>query len=105
MAIELLDAEREVLRSGLGEWGGPARCTDALAVVMGFEDVADLFVQARRLRSLLITGEPLSAKDWRRTVVATEFVFASNVFGSGRDWPITTGFSDEETIKILRQLQ
>ncbi|WP_162483735.1 hypothetical protein [Amycolatopsis sp. MJM2582] len=27
------------------------------------------------------------------------------VFGSGLDWSITTGFSDEQTIKILRRLQ
>lgn len=105
VAIDLADDEREVLRCGLAEWGGPASCTDALAVAMGFQNVTDLFEQGRRLRSALVGGEPLSAKDWRRTVVATEIVFASDVFGSGVDWSITTGFSDEETIKILRRLQ
>ncbi|MET8774534.1 hypothetical protein ABZV58_05860 [Nocardia sp. NPDC004654] len=105
VSIELLDMEREVLSCGLREWGGPARCTDALAAAMGFRNVEDLFEEGRRLRPLLIDGEPMSAKDWRRTVIATEFAFASDVFGSGTDWSITTGFSDAETIKILRGLQ
>ncbi|WP_282778381.1 hypothetical protein [Nocardia sp. CC201C] len=105
VAIELSEDEREVLRRGLSEWGGPAHCTDALAVAMGFESVADLFGQGRQLGSRVISNEPLSAPDWRRALVATEFVFASDVFGSGQDWSITTGFSDEQTIRILRGLQ
>ncbi|MFE3189893.1 hypothetical protein ACFXHA_12850 [Nocardia sp. NPDC059240] len=103
--IDLSDDERDVLRCGLNEWGGPARCSDALAVAMDFESVADLYEQGRRLRSALIANEPLSARDWRRSLLATEFVFASDVFGSGLDWSITTGFSDEQTIAILRGLQ
>lgn len=105
VAIELADEEREVLRCGLAEWGGPAHCTEALAVAMGFQSVADVHEDGRRLRAALIAGDPLSAGDWRRIVVATEIVFASDVFGSGMDWSITTGFSDEETIVILRRLQ
>lgn len=105
IAIELSEDERELLRCGLREWGGPAHCTDALAVAMGFASVADLFGQGRELRARLISNEPLSAPDWRRALVATEFVFASDVFGSGQDWSITTGFADERTIRILRGLQ
>ncbi|KAA8882042.1 hypothetical protein F3087_38960 [Nocardia colli] len=105
VAVDLSDDEREILRRGLGEWGGPARSTEALAVAMGFASVADLYEQGRRLRAALNSKEPLSAADWRRALVATEFVFASNVFGSGVDWQITTGIRDEETIRILRGLQ
>ncbi|MFC9997752.1 hypothetical protein [Nocardia sp. NPDC127526] len=105
VAIELSNDEREVLRHGLGEWGGPAHCSDALAVAMDFQSVTDLHEQRRRLRSALIANQPLSARDWRRILVATEFVFTSDVFGSGVDWPITTGYSDERTIAILRALQ
>ncbi|WP_067549273.1 hypothetical protein [Nocardia crassostreae] len=105
VAIELSNDEREVLRHGLGEWGGPAHCSDVLAVAMGFESVMDLHEQGRRLRSALIANEPLSARDWRRTLVATEFVFASDIFGADVDWSITTGYSDEQTITILRALQ
>lgn len=105
VAIELAEDEREVLRCGLAEWGGPAHCTEALAVAMDFRSVADLHEERFRLRAALVAGDPLSPRDWRRLMAATEIVFASDVFGSGMDWPITTGFSDEETIKILRRLQ
>ncbi|MEU6191716.1 hypothetical protein [Nocardia sp. NPDC047038] len=105
VAIDLSEGEREVLSRGLNEWGGPARCTEKLAVAMGFQSVADLFEQKRRLYSALASNEPLSAQDWRRTLVATEIVFASDTFGSGIDWETTTGLSDEETIRVLRRLQ
>ncbi|WP_340684710.1 hypothetical protein LCL61_40995 [Amycolatopsis coloradensis] len=105
LTIDLTRDERTVLRCGLAEWGGPAACTDDLAVAMGFKDVPDLFEQARRLRGALADEEPLSASDWRRGLVATEIVFASDVFGSGMDWSITTGFADDETLPILRDLQ
>ncbi|WP_238603822.1 hypothetical protein [Amycolatopsis sp. Poz14] len=105
VSIELADEEREVLRRGLNEWRGPAHCTEALAVAMGFRNVADLHEEGNRLHAALTAGDPLSTRDWRRVLVATEIVFASDVFGSGCDWSITTGYSDEDTIKILRRLQ
>ncbi|MFE5502875.1 hypothetical protein ACFQ73_09980 [Amycolatopsis japonica] len=105
VSVELPDDEREVLRRGLAEWGGPASCTEALAAAMGFRSVADLLEDGRRLRTALAARKPLSPQDWRRVMAATEIVFASDVFGSGLDWSITTGFSDEQTIKILRRLQ
>jgi hypothetical protein len=40
-----------------------------------------------------------------RTVLATEIVFASNLVGAGREWSITTGFSDVQTIGLLREIQ
>lgn len=105
VAIELADDERALLSRGLGEWSGPAHCTEELAVAMGFQGLAGLYEDGRRLQAALSAGEPLSVPDWRRLLVSAEIVFASDVFGSGIDWSITTGFSDEETIKILRRLQ
>lgn len=103
--IALAGDERNVLRCGLAEWDSPVGGTSALAVAMGFEDMTDLLVQGRRLRLALVGREPLTAKDWRKMLAATEIVFASDVFGSGPRWSSTTGFSDEETIRILRSLQ
>jgi hypothetical protein len=103
--IDLTGEERDVLAGALTEWGGPAHCTDALAVAMDFGSVEGLYEQAQRLRPLIRSGQPLSRRDWRRVLVSAEFVFASDVFGSGWDWSVTTGFSDEETIRILRSLQ
>jgi hypothetical protein len=38
-------------------------------------------------------------------LLAAESVFASDVVGSGLDWPTTTGIPDAESIAILRGLQ
>jgi hypothetical protein len=38
-------------------------------------------------------------------LVATEIVFASDVFGAGVEWSTVTGSTDAETIAVLRQLQ
>ena len=105
-AIELSQDERHLLSRGLGEWGGPARPTDELARAMGFGSEEDLLHGAgRRLRDALDSAEPMSRPDWLRALLATEIVFASAVVGAGWDWSITTGFSDEETIKLLRAVQ
>jgi hypothetical protein len=103
--VDLSDGERRVLDRGLAEWGGPAACTDALAVAMGFEGVADLAVQWRRLLDALKARAPLSRWDWTRILFATEIVFVSDVVGSGVEWTITTGLDDAETVGILRDLQ
>ncbi|WP_203754668.1 hypothetical protein [Actinoplanes cyaneus] len=105
VAIELDEDEREVLAHGLTEWGGPARCTEPLAVALDFGSVAELFEHVVRLRPLVRGGQPLSPRDWRRVLASAEVVFASDVFGSGWDWQATTGFRDEETIRLLRSLQ
>ena len=93
------------MNRGLVEWGGPAYCTDALAVAMGFDNVADLAVQRDRLLRSLDAGAALSRWDWTRTLLATEIVFASDVVGSGFEWPTTTGLSDASSLEVLRGLQ
>src|SRR6266550_6299637 len=105
VSIALTPDERALLMRGLSEWGGPAQCSDELAIAMGFAGVQDLSSQADRLRDALNKQAPLRSSDWRRTLVATEIVFASDVFGSALDWPTTTGLSDEKTIRLLREVQ
>ncbi|GAA1360215.1 hypothetical protein [Catellatospora chokoriensis] len=105
VSIDLTEAERHLLVRGFGEWGGPAHATDALAVAMGFQAVADMYQQTDRLRAAIKAGHPLSRQDWRRSLLATEIVFASDIFGSGYEWSTTTGLSDEETMRTLRRLQ
>jgi hypothetical protein len=72
---------------------------------MGFNSVDAFFEDGPRLEAAIVDGSPLSLIDWARALVATEIVFASNVFGGGRDWLPVTGWSDERTIQILRQVQ
>jgi hypothetical protein len=103
--VDLTDEERYVLNRGLVEWGGPARCTDAMAVAMGFASVQDLFDQSDRLLEALDARAPLSRWDWTRTLLATEIVFISNVVGSGPLWPDTTDLDDLRTFRVIRQVQ
>lgn len=105
-ASELLTADEiELLRRALLEWGGPARCSDPLAIGMGFANSRDLFDQCRRLRIALRDDIPLSSRDWARTLLATEIVFVSDIAGSGFEWSTTTGRTDESTMKMLRSIQ
>src|SRR5258706_7811984 len=103
--IDLDEAERDLLRCGINQWRGPARCTDEMAIAIGFESVADLFAQSDRLIDVVVSGGPMSRRDWRPVLLATEIVFASNVIGSGIDWASTTGLSDAESIATLRRVQ
>lgn len=105
VAVELSADERAVLRCGLLEWWGPARPTGALAAAMGSKDTTQLSTEVGRLMAALDVEQALTPEDWQRVLVATEVVFASDVFGSGLDWPITTGFSDPDTIRLLRAVQ
>lgn len=103
--VELSDDEIYLLRCGLLEWQGPARCTEQMAVAMGFSSVEELFAESLRLRQALSDRRSLPQRDWVRILLATEVVFASDVLGSGRDWHITTGIPDTDTITRLREIQ
>ncbi|MET8969721.1 hypothetical protein [Streptomyces hydrogenans] len=105
-ASELVtESEVALLRRALLEWGGPARCSDQLAVGMGFDGREDLLQQCGRLRNALGQDAPLGAADWARTLLAAEIVFVSDLAGSGVEWRTTTGRDDESTIRTLRVIQ
>jgi hypothetical protein len=103
--VDLSAEERYLLAHGLHQWGGPARATDALARLMGFEHVQDLYRDGARIAQELRSGANLSGADLARALIATEFVFASDYYGAGWDWEDGTGLSDEDTIKRLREVQ
>lgn len=103
--VALTDDERFLLTRGLVEWGGPARCSDAMAVAMGFADVQDLLRQGDRIVEQLDARLPLSRRDWLRTLLATEIVFVSDAIGSGVEWSVTTGLDDVRSLQILRSVQ
>lgn len=105
VVVNLTSEERTFLRHGLAEWWGPARCTDAFAVAMGFESREHLHDDIARLRDTLEVNGPLPPEDWRRLMLAVEVVFASDVVGSGLDWATTTGIPDTESIGLLRAIQ
>lgn len=101
----MADDELDLLRAGLREWGGPAALTDPLARVLGFAGVDDFLVARQRIRDCLDQGAPVPFTDWRRTLLATEVVFVSDVVGSGIDWETTTGICDADALRLLRSLQ
>jgi len=105
ISIDLSPEERDLLRQGLLEWGGPARCSEEMAIAIGFRSVAELLEESVKIADILLTATSMRELDWRRVLLATEIVFVSNVVGSGIDWVNTTGMSDEETIAILRSVQ
>jgi hypothetical protein len=92
--VNLDQQERDLLSAGLGEWGGPARLTNALAIALGFTDETHLHNEAKRIRTLLDDGALLTQLDAARPLAATEIVFASDVFEHcahfNRSWPAST---------------
>ena len=84
LAVELNDDEVRVLRHGLLEWGGPARCTHPIAQAIGFKSVDDLFEQGDRIRKALAERQPLPQRDWVRALLAAEIVFLRRCHRIGR---------------------
>lgn len=105
MQFRLSDVEREVLSSGLAEWAGAARCTEEMAVAIGFASVEDLFREGERIGNGIKNGIPQTRTDWTRALLATEVVFASQVMGAAHDWSIATGLDDDSTFRHLRAIQ
>lgn len=103
--VGLTPSERALLRRGLLEWGGPAKCTEELAIAMGFAGLDGLRSEGRRIANQVREGEALTRLDLLRALLATEFVFISDSVGSGGDWSSTVGMSDVDTITVLRGLQ
>jgi hypothetical protein len=94
-----------MIRSALAEWSGPAHPTDDLARAMGFADTAALDATIKRLLAKLNLSEALQPHEWLQLQLATEFVVSSDIFGSGVEWPTTTGLDDALSIGILRDVQ
>jgi hypothetical protein len=105
-ASELLGVDQiALLRRALAEWGGPAHCSDEMAVGMGFAGAQDLYDRCDGLRAALRDDIPLTSADWARILLTTEVVFVSDLSGSGFEWSTTTGLSDVETLPVLRGIQ
>lgn len=76
---DLSDEERELLWRGLLEWGGPAECTEVMAIAIGFRGVTELLEVGHRIAEDLRTGRNLTRADGRCALLATEVVFASEL--------------------------
>jgi hypothetical protein len=90
---------------GLGQWGGPARPEPEVAALADFDGVQEMYAAVERLRRSVESGEPLSRRDWRRLLILTELIFASDTFGAGYEWETVTGRDDGADLRFLRRLQ
>lgn len=103
--VELTKRERDLLARGLLVWGGPARPSDAIARVIGFNDVETLHREGDRIRRILKGSEALTKRDLQAALIATEIVWSSNFYGAAFDWELDTGWDDVTTLSVLRGLQ
>ncbi|WP_222105925.1 DUF2716 domain-containing protein [Catellatospora sichuanensis] len=94
--------ERELLRLGVMQSGGSK---DEVARLLEFDDRSALRADVDRLAGLVASGGPMSRRDCRRVLLATELAFASETLGCSRDWSADTGFADRDTIAVLRTIQ
>ncbi len=105
VSVELSDEERYMLVYGLRDWGGPAHCTEPLAVAMGFSGIDDLLDESERIITSIQAHQPLTVRDWTRALHSTELIFISDVVGTGSEWTVIHGQSDGYWIDVLRRLQ
>lgn len=101
----LTPEELDVIGRALAEWGGPAHSTDDLARAIGFADAAGFSTATKALTARLSNAMALQPHEWLQLQLATELVFGSDVFGSGVEWPTTSGLDDAVTVRILRDVQ
>ncbi|PYI69793.1 hypothetical protein CVV68_01405 [Arthrobacter livingstonensis] len=105
IAIDLTEDERSLLYQGLAQWGGPAKGTEPMAVAMGFSGVSNLYSVGYRIAGDIRAELPLTIADWRRAVLATEVMFASDIVGAGLEWQGITGWDDLTTLHLIRSVQ
>jgi hypothetical protein len=103
--IELRDEERSLFVQGLGVWEGAAHPSPSQIVAFGFNNVFELGTGASQLAKDIAGGKTLARRDWNLALILIEVGFSSMVQGASYDWEIVSGFSDLETLTILRSIQ
>jgi len=105
VSLNLTDEERRMLFYGLVDWGGPARCTGAPAIALGFDGLEHLDREGRRIAQDIYEGRPVSLRERTRAMFSAEIIFASDVMGTGKEWGVIQGGDDANWLGILRALQ
>ncbi|GAA2469815.1 DUF2716 domain-containing protein [Winogradskya humida] len=101
----LTRAERELLRAGVMEWERPEGDRAEVVRLLGYGDRQELQSDVVRLAGLLASDRSASRRDCRRLLLATELAFASETLGWARDWEADTGYTDHDTVTVLRDIQ
>ena len=103
--VRLAPAELSLVEAALHELGGTASGTTMRSILTGAPDGRDSYRRRDQLLSLIRAGAPMTRMEWTRVLLFTELAFASDMIGSGVEWPIVTGLDDLESIVALRLLQ
>jgi hypothetical protein len=101
----LTPVERELLRLGVMQWARSEGNREVVARLLDYDDRRGLRSDVERLASLVAAASAMSRRDCRRLLLATELAFASESLGWSRDWAADTGFTDRNTIAVLRGIQ
>jgi hypothetical protein len=101
----LTSVQRKLLRLGIMEWERSEGDREDVARLLGYDDRRQLRSDVKRLAYLMDASLPMTRRDCRRLLLATELAFASETLGWSRDWEPDTGFTDRDTIAILRGIQ
>ncbi|GAA1542929.1 hypothetical protein GCM10009827_073180 [Dactylosporangium maewongense] len=101
----LTPVERTLLRLGVMEWERTDGDRETSARLLGYDDQRQLRADVQRLAGLVDAARPMTRRDCRRLLLATELAFASETLGWARDWEADTGFTDRDTSTVLRGIQ
>ncbi|MFF5226045.1 DUF2716 domain-containing protein [Dactylosporangium sp. NPDC000521] len=101
----LAPVERKLLRLGVMEWERTEGDRDDTARLLGYDSRSRLRSDVQRLADLVDAPGPMTRRDCRRLLLATELAFASETLGWARDWEADTGFTDRDTSTVLRGIQ
>jgi hypothetical protein len=103
--VPLTPDARTMLALALDSWSGPGQPTEPFAQAIGYRNVAELWPRSDELAERFTAGEDVfTRRDWTRAIVSLEISFSSDM-GAGYEWSIITPYSDEYTIRVIRELQ
>lgn len=105
ISLEFDHDVREFFARALEESGGPAHVTDAMAVFVGFADANDMIKRCNDVADRVRREGRIAGDDLKRSQLACEILFSSDICGSGLDWEVTTRFGDAGAIVLLRRVQ
>jgi hypothetical protein len=105
LTAELSEDERKFIWQAMYQWQWSASDAPFPYQVLGLSSWTEFAELTHRLAHSVTDCDPLTELDWMRVLYLTECSWASNIVGSGLDFPIVTEFSDIDCLSMLRHLQ
>lgn len=105
VGVDLSESERKFIWHALHEWQNSATWKPFPIDVLGLPSWDKFDQLTGRLAHAVAEAQPLTALDWARVLYLTECSWASSLVGAALDFPIVTGISDTDALRLLRGLQ